>query len=99
MNEPETEAFFSPHSRRVPANPELRNGRGPQTPRLLAERISQLAGDFGRDDLIMHTVMVGKLAFRHPEGAVHYVPQREGAGEIGLSANLLRGVVPAVEYR
>src|SRR5689334_21915569 len=70
-----------------------------ETAGLLPEWIRQLPADLGRDDLIMHPVMVRKLAFRHPEGSEHQVPQRKGAREIGVAAGLLRGVMPAMKYR
>src|SRR5258708_5810293 len=65
----------------------------------LPERIGQLAGDFGRNGLVVHPVIVWKPVLGHPEGSEQDIPDREGPREIGITALLLRGVVPAVEYR
>src|SRR3954469_1391043 len=66
----------------------------------MSKRIDQLSADFVRHRLVgIDTVIVRQLAYRHPEGAEQNVPERKGAGEIGIAALFQRGVVPAVEHR
>src|SRR4051794_8215532 len=71
---------------------------GARTTRLLPERIGELSADFARN-VVVHPVVIRKLALRHPEGAEQDVPKRKCPGEIRVAALFQRGVMPAVEYR
>src|SRR5260370_16957181 len=65
---------------------------------LLPERIGQLSADFGRNGLVVHPIIAGKLAVRHPERSEQHIPDRKGPGEIGIATLLLPAVIPPVEY-
>src|SRR5665647_2658856 len=75
--------------------------RGRETPTpLTPERIGQLSANLVRKgQLIVDAIMIGQLAFRHPEGPEKDIPDRESPGKVGIAALFKRAVMPAVEHR
>src|SRR5258705_1470475 len=69
-------------------------------PRLFPERIGELSRDLGREGrLIVDAVIVRQRVFRHPPGPEQDIPDREGAGEVGVTAHFHRGVMPPAELQ
>src|SRR6267142_968404 len=67
-------------------------------PRLFPERIRELPRDLGREGrLIVDAVIVRQRVSRHSPGPEQDIPDREGAGEVGVTALFHRGLMPAVE--
>src|SRR5579862_3227745 len=65
----------------------------------MRERMHELSAETFRERPVVDTVVIGKLAGRHIEGAEHDVEDREGRGKILLAAPFGGRVVPAMEDR